>query len=77
MELEKMNSILTVEEVAVFLRTNRNTIYRLIAKSQLTAFKVGSELRITKTAVANFIHEQEATYGSKQTNLTVPVLRYL
>ena len=77
MELEKMNSILTVEEVAVFLRTNRNTIYRLIAKSQLIAFKVGSELRITKIAVTNFIHEQEATYGSKHTNIVVPVLRTL
>ena len=39
---------LTVEEVAQILRVSTKTIHRLISKGELSAFKVGSQLRIER-----------------------------
>jgi excisionase family DNA binding protein len=40
-----MDTILTVGEVAEFLRVHRSTIYRLLKHGRIPAFRVGSDWR--------------------------------
>jgi excisionase family DNA binding protein len=44
-------SILTVETVAEYLRVHRSTIYRLLKKKQLPAFKIGSDWRFNRESI--------------------------
>jgi excisionase family DNA binding protein len=46
-----MNEVLTVAEVAAFLRVNRSTVYKLIRRGELPAFKVGSDWRFNRTQI--------------------------
>lgn len=46
-----MREILTVEEVADFLSVHRSTIYRLLRKGDIPAFKVGSDWRFVRFEV--------------------------
>jgi excisionase family DNA binding protein len=39
--------ILTVSEVSQYLRLHRSTVYRMLKKNQLPAFRVGSDSRFT------------------------------
>ena len=49
--MEKLNfmksRVLTVQEVASYLRMHPSTIYRMLKKNQLPAFRVGSDWRFT------------------------------
>lgn len=46
MAMEKREKrLLTVKEVAAYLRVNQTTIYRLVRKSQIPSFKVGGDWR--------------------------------
>jgi excisionase family DNA binding protein len=38
-------SVLTVKEIAKYLKIHESTVYRLVKRSQLPAFRVGSDLR--------------------------------
>jgi excisionase family DNA binding protein len=40
-----MTKVLTVNELAGYLRVHRSTIYRLLKKGQLPGFKIGSDWR--------------------------------
>lgn len=46
-----MNEVLTVAEVAAFLRVNRSTVYKLIRRGELPAFKVGSDWRFNRSQI--------------------------
>ncbi len=37
--------LLTIQEVAAYLQVDRYTVYRLLAKKKLPAFKVGNQWR--------------------------------
>ena len=43
--------ILTIKEVADYLRVDRYTIYRLLANKKLPAFKVGNQWRFNRKMV--------------------------
>ena len=44
-------SILTLENVAQYLRVHPSTIYRLLKRRQLPAFKVGRDWRFTRESI--------------------------
>jgi excisionase family DNA binding protein len=46
-----MVKVLTLEEVANYLRVHPSTIYRLLKKRQLPAFKVGSDWRFNLDSI--------------------------
>ena len=50
--------ILTVKEVSDYLRANPSTIYRLLRRGLLPAFKVGSDWRFDMEAIDNWRQEQ-------------------
>ena len=50
--------ILTIREVAEFLKVTERTIYRLVADSQIPAFKVGGSWRFRKAELIHWMSEQ-------------------
>ena len=45
------SKVLTVQEVSSYLRVHPSTIYRMLKKNQLPAFRVGSDWRFTVEAI--------------------------
>ena len=48
-------AILTVAEVAEFLKIPRKTVYQLVRSGKLPAFKAGRHWRVTREAVGTYI----------------------
>ena len=48
---ELRSKVLTVQEVSTYLRVHPSTIYRMLKKNQLPAFRVGSDWRFTVEAI--------------------------
>ena len=48
---EMKNRILTVQDLASYLRVHPSTIYRMLKKNQLPAFRVGSDWRFNVEAI--------------------------
>jgi excisionase family DNA binding protein len=56
-------TVLTLEEVAQFLRIHPSTVYRLLRKHTIPAFKVGSDWRFNRESVESWVKKLEATEG--------------
>lgn len=41
----RANQMLTAQELAIYLRVNRSTVYRLLKRGELPGFRIGSEWR--------------------------------
>ncbi|MBO9491421.1 helix-turn-helix domain-containing protein [Endozoicomonas sp. G2_1] len=52
------NDILTVKEVAEYLKVNERTIYRLASSGELPAFRVGSSWRFRQHEIDIWIEKQ-------------------
>jgi excisionase family DNA binding protein len=50
-----MEELLTIDEVAEYLRVSRSTVRRMIADGRLQAVTIGRQWRITKEAVEALI----------------------
>jgi len=48
---EMKDKVLTVQEVSTYLRVHPSTIYRMLKKGLLPAFRVGSDWRFTVEAI--------------------------
>ncbi|MGA7621700.1 helix-turn-helix domain-containing protein [Candidatus Binatus sp.] len=51
--------IMTTTEVARYLRVQRRTLYKLIRRGYIPAFKVGSDYRFDKNAIAKLMTNQQ------------------
>lgn len=54
------DDVLTVNEVAKYLKVNERTIYRLAASSGLPAFKVGNSWRFKRSELEAWIKSQQS-----------------
>jgi excisionase family DNA binding protein len=54
-----MAAVLRLEDVAEFLHVHPSTIYRLLKKRQIPAFKVGSDWRFNQDSIERWVKEQE------------------
>ncbi len=52
------DEILTLKEVAVYLKLAEKTAYRLAAEGKLPGFKVGGSWRFKKEDIESWINEQ-------------------
>lgn len=52
--------ILTLPQVASFLKVTERTIYRLVAASKIPAFKVGGTWRFSTADIQKWIAQQSA-----------------
>jgi excisionase family DNA binding protein len=55
--------VLTLEEVAQFLRVHPSTVYRLLRRRTIPAFKVGSDWRFNQESVERWVKKLEITEG--------------
>jgi excisionase family DNA binding protein len=51
--------VITVGELAVYLHVHRSTLYRLLKKGQLPAFKIGSDWRFNVEAIDRWRIQQQ------------------
>jgi len=61
-----MANVLTLEEVANYLRVHPSTVYRLLKKRGIPAFKVGSDWRFNLESIDHWrstAERSEATEG--------------
>ena len=65
MTTKKDTQIMTVEEVADFLKLSKITIYKLVKKGQLPGFRVGNSWRFRKETVLEIISQQTDTDSKK------------
>ncbi len=59
------NPIMTIGEVADYLKVTERTIYRLAGAKQIPAFKVGGSWRFSKMDIDGWIKQQSAIEASK------------
>ncbi len=60
--------IMTLPELAEYLRLTERTIYRLAAKKQIPAFKVGGSWRFSLTDIDEWINEQSRSEHKRNTS---------
>lgn len=53
-----MMELLTVKEVARYLKTTRQQVRKMIQQGELAAVKVGREYRVTLEALSDFLDSQ-------------------
>ena len=51
--------VMTVREVSVYLRVHPTTIYRLLKKNQIPAFKIGSDWRFHIRSIDRWCLQKE------------------
>jgi excisionase family DNA binding protein len=70
-QFDGVNSrILTVRDLSVYLRVHPSTIYKMLKRNQLPAFRVGSDWRFTVEAIDQWLASAEAgasTAGALET----------
>lgn len=52
--------IMTLDEVAAYLKAGKRTIYRLAASGEIPAFKLGGTWRFSRSDIESWIKEQSA-----------------
>ena len=55
--------VMTLNELADFLRVHPSTIYRLLKRGGLPAFRVGSDWRFNSESIDRWLIEREHTEG--------------
>lgn len=64
-----MAELMTLEEVAEYLRVTKTTVYRLLRQGKIPANKVGHQWRFNKTSIDEWLHE-----GSIKTTANILVV---
>jgi excisionase family DNA binding protein len=54
-----MTKVLTLQEVAKYLRVHPSTVYRLAKKGQIPAFKLGSDWRFNLESIDEWLSAAE------------------
>lgn len=63
--IEPFDEILTIEEVAAYLKAGRRTVYRLAANGQIPAFKLGGTWRFQRAELDRWIAARIGTQEGK------------
>ena len=60
------DSILTIRDIADYLKVNERTIYRLAASGELPGFKIGNSWRFKQSELEQYIASQHNSGNSSQ-----------
>ena len=66
------SDIATVKEVSEYLRVHPSTVYRMLSKKQLPAFRVGADWRFSVKAIEQWRSNAEAAVVAKGAVLPKP-----
>lgn len=72
MEEKIGQELLTIREVANYLRMGLITVYKLIKENKLQAFKVGKQWRVKKIDLQKFIEQQKQNEKSQLKKINEP-----
>lgn len=56
---EKRPRIMTIAEVAKYLRLHKSTIYRMVREAQIPASKIGNQWRFRKDVIDSWLSVKE------------------
>jgi excisionase family DNA binding protein len=59
--MKPIDELMTADEVAEYLRVNRTRIYRLLKRKVVLGFKVGTDFRVRRGDVDEWIIKKEQT----------------
>lgn len=59
------DDIITIREVAVYLRLKEKTAYALVAKGEIPGFKVGGSWRFRRSELKKWIVQREGNEASR------------
>ncbi|MBM3157745.1 MAG: helix-turn-helix domain-containing protein [Chloroflexi bacterium] len=57
----KLGYVLTIEELSVYLKIPRSTIYKLVREGKIPAQKIGRHWRFRKEAIDRWLETRQAT----------------
>jgi excisionase family DNA binding protein len=69
---EESGEILTIDEVAAYLKAGRRTVYRLAANGQIPAFKLGGTWRFRRTELDRWIANRIDTHSQSNPDGDAP-----
>jgi excisionase family DNA binding protein len=58
-------TFLTIKEVARYLRVNQYTVYRLVSQKKLPAVKIGSQWRLKRSLLEEWLKKQSNSPGDQ------------
>jgi excisionase family DNA binding protein len=61
-----MRTVMTLEEVAAYLRVHQSTVYRLLKAQSIPAFKLGSDWRFNQESIDKWIAEGEQEHAASR-----------
>ncbi|MBR7688337.1 methylation-associated defense system helix-turn-helix domain-containing protein MAD1 [Acinetobacter nosocomialis] len=61
-----IEQIMTVKDIAAYLKLNERTVYRLVSSAKIPAFKVGTSWRFKKEEIDNWIVQQHNQISSNK-----------
>ena len=61
-----VSPVMTLKEVAEYLKMKEVTIYKHAQEGKIPGFKVGSKWRFKKETIDNWIEKQEKNQGGKK-----------
>jgi len=56
--MTKMEELLTLEEVAKYLKISKHTLYKMLEKRKIPAFKVANQWRFKKSDIDRWLEKQ-------------------
>lgn len=71
------DDILTIEEVAKYLRVSDRTVYDWAQKGEIPAGKIGTVWRFKKSEVENWVNARLSSDSNKQSEMTIQVRNIL
>lgn len=63
---DKPGDILTIEELALYLKIPKSTLYKLVREGKIPSQKIGRHWRFRKGAIDHWLEELPATTGTAQ-----------
>lgn len=64
--VETANDVLTIEELAVYLKIPKSTLYKLVREGKIPSQKIGRHWRFRKVAIDHWLEETRTNEpGSK------------
>lgn len=62
----KMEELLTIEELAEYLKISKHTLYKMVEKGKLPALKIANQWRFKKGKIEKWLEEHENEYLGKK-----------
>jgi len=61
----ELQEVLTVQEVATFLRLKRSTAYELVKQGVIPSVRLGRQIRVPKNRLLKFLEQENLPGGAK------------